>query len=120
MLKPIVALAALALSLSAAPAPAATAKVAEEPTMCANVLNFLPRIVRREQVAAIQPGTRVVLHAICPGEDLFDLGNAAGLSRTIAANPALADALARHGFRADDVIAIAIRGGAVDLYVHRF
>jgi hypothetical protein len=120
MLKPIAVLAALALAIPAAPALAGPMRVADDASMCANVLNFLPRIVRKEQVTAVRPGARVVLHSICRGEDLFDFGNAAGLGRTIAANPTLARALARQGWRADDVVGIAIRDGAVDLYVHRF
>ncbi|HVY50588.1 MAG TPA: hypothetical protein VHA07_03410 [Devosia sp.] len=88
--------------------------------MCANVLNFLPRIVRKEQVAAVAPGTAVLLHSICRGVQLNDFGNAAGLTRTIARNPTLSQALARRGWRPDDVVGINIHGDTVDLYVHRF
>lgn len=123
MLKPLAIAAAIALVVPLAatgPATAAPMSFAEQyARMCANMLNFVPRIVRKEQVAAIKPGTQVVLHSICRGVPLSDFGNAAGLGRTIAANPTLARALARHGWRPDDVIAVAIRGGVVDLYVHR-
>jgi hypothetical protein len=122
MRKPLIVLAALAvIAVAAAPVSTAPMSAVEQyQRMCANVLNFLPRIVRKEQVAAIRPDTRVVLHSICRGVDLFDFGNAAGLGRTIAANPTLARALSRHGWRPDDVVGIAIRGSVVDLYDHRF
>ena len=121
MLKPIAVVAALALAFPAPPVDAAPISARDQyARMCANVLAFLPRIVRKAEVAAVKPGTQVVLHSLCRGVDLFDLGNAAGLGRTIAANPTLARALARRGWVPDDVIGINIRGGVVDLYVHRF
>lgn len=120
MLKAI-AIAALGFALAVPPAGAAQLVASSDyEDSCANVLNFIPRIVRREAVAAVQPGTRVVLHQICQGVQLNDFGNAGGLGRTIAANPTLASALARNGWRPDDVVGVNIRSGAVDLYVHRY
>jgi hypothetical protein len=119
MLKPLVALTVLALALPATSSIAASSALEEYQRSCANVLNFLPRIVRKSAVAAIPEDAHVVVHSICRGVPLNDFGNAAGLTRTIAANPALVAELARWGYRPDDVIAIQINGDSVQLYVHR-
>jgi len=121
MLKP---LAALAIALiAAAPALPASAQLFNPSDAykrsCANVLNLLPRIVRKSEVAAIPDGAHIVLHNICSGVEMTDFGNAAGLRKTIAANHALSQALGARGYRADDVVALAIDGGSVQAYVHR-
>jgi len=94
MFKPlIVAAAALALAAPAAiasPALAQTFETSGYPKCNAGVLSFIPPIVRREAVAAVKPGAHVSVHQICRGYELNDFGNAAGLTRTIAANPTLA------------------------------
>jgi len=107
---------ALALSLAVPAAPAFAQD--DEARQCANIFNFLPRIIRREAVAAIGPDTRVVIHPICTDLQMITFGNAAGLSKTIAANPTLTEALARKRWRPDDVTAMNIHNGVVDLYVH--
>jgi hypothetical protein len=86
---------------------------------CGNILNLLPRIVRKDAVAAIPADARVNLHRVCAGVQLNDFGNAAGLGHAIAANAALRAALAHWNYRADDVVGIAIEGNSVQLYVHR-
>ena len=86
---------------------------------CAAVLDRQPRIVRKEAVTAIGPGAHVSVHPLCMGIGMFTFGNAAGLGKTIAANPVLAHALARYGLRGDDVTGIVINGNSVALYVHR-
>ena len=118
MIKAIAMLAALALVIPAAPAFAASNR-GDYQASCANVLNFIPRIVRKETVRAVAPDARVTLHGVCTGVDLFDFGNAGGLGKTIWANPTLRKALSRHGLRADDVVGINVRGNSVDLYIHR-
>ena len=85
---------------------------------CAGILDTLP-IVRKETVAAIGPGTRVVLHKVCGGVPMTTFGNAGGLTHTIAGNRVLTEALAAWGWRADDVVGIETGGARVDLYVHR-
>ncbi|MEO8757607.1 MAG: hypothetical protein ABI398_07625 [Devosia sp.] len=87
--------------------------------ICQGILARQPHIVRKEAVAAIGPDARVTIHPLCMDIDIQDLGNAAGLGKTIARNPNLAAALARRGWRGDDVTGIVIHGNAVDLYVHR-
>ena len=116
----VLALVAGLAALPAAPVLAAPMSALEQyERMCANVLNFTPRIVRKEAVAAIGSDKRIVVHSICRGVDLTESGNAAGLRRTIAANPVLRAALSRSGWRADDVVAIDPTGASVQLYVHR-
>ncbi|MDO8360796.1 MAG: hypothetical protein Q7T08_12260 [Devosia sp.] len=118
MLRIIVALAALSLTIPA-PMAAPLSPAEQYARMCANVLNFVPRIVRKSTVAAIGGDRPIVLHSICRGVEMTDFGNAAGLTRTIAANPVLRRALARYGWRPDDVISIDPTGETVHLYVHR-
>lgn len=118
MFKVIVAFAALSLTIPA-PMAAPLSPAEQYARMCANVLNFVPRIVRKSTVAAIGEDRPIVLHWICRGVDMTDFGNAAGLTRTIAANRVLRRALARHGWRPDDVISIDPTGETVHLYVHR-
>ena len=105
----------LALSL---PLPAMADTPAE--TVCRGALsNMGNTIVRKDTVRALGPGTRVYVMPFCMGVQLNDFGNAAGLGKTIGANPVLAAALARNGFRADEVTHIRINGNSVTLYVHR-
>jgi hypothetical protein len=115
----LAALLAAGLTLPAAPALAinsAPQMVAE----CESALDLMShRIVRRETVRAIGPEARVYVQPFCMGVGPLDFGNASGLGKTIGANPVLADALARSGFRADDVTNITISGNSVTLYVHR-
>jgi hypothetical protein len=87
--------------------------------MCGNVLNLLPQIVPKRDIAAIPDDAHVVLHRICTGVDLNSFGNAAGLRKTIGANPALRRALANGGYNSDQVVGISISGNTVQLYVHR-
>lgn len=118
MIKAIAMVAALALTVPAAPVFAASSVSAYQ-AGCANVLNYIPRIVRKQTVRAVGPDARVTLHGVCVGVDLFDFGNAGGLGKTIWANPTLHAALARRGLHADDVVGISVRGTSVDLYIHR-
>ena len=124
MLKPLIlAAAAFALAIPAAasgPALAQTFQVSGYPQCNAGILSFIPQIVRREAVAAVRPGAQVRVHQICRGYQLNDFGNAAGLTRTIASNPTLARALARSGWRADNVVGVnIINDRNVVLYVYR-
>jgi hypothetical protein len=61
---------------------------------------------------------KVTIHPICTGLNMVTFGNASGLSKTIAANPTLVQALAKHRWRPEDVTAINIHDTSVDLYVH--
>ena len=89
-------------------------------TVCRGALsNMSGTIVRKDTVRALGPSTRVYVMPFCMGVQLNDFGNAAGLGKTIGANPVLAKALARNGFRADEVTNIRINGNSVTLYVHR-
>ena len=89
-------------------------------TVCRGALsNMGNTIVRKDTVRAIGPGARVYVMPFCMGVQLNDFGNAAGLGKTIGANPVLAEALARNGFRADEVTNIRVNGNSVTLYVHR-
>ena len=112
------AFALIALLLTAAPA-GATFMVDPYAENCANFTNLLPRIVRKETVAAVDDDYSVSVRPFCRGVQFNDLGNAAGLTRTIANNDTLADALAERGWRPDDVMFIVITGDRVDLWVHR-
>ncbi|MBN9304495.1 MAG: hypothetical protein BGO82_12700 [Devosia sp. 67-54] len=104
--------------------PAAPALAINSPphlvAQCESALDMMShRIVRKETVRAIGPKTRVHVMPFCMGIGPLDFGNASGLGKTIGANPVLAKALARSGFRADDVTNITISGNSVTLYVHR-
>jgi hypothetical protein len=104
-----------ALALPAVPAFADTpAQLA-----CKSALEGQRTIVRKEAVRAVDHSYRVSIVPFCMGIQLNDFGNAAGLGKTIGSNPVLAAALARHGWRADDVTSIAINGNWVRLYIHR-
>ena len=118
MLKPLLVVALLAGGSAPALAAPPTA-LQQYQKMCGNVLNLLPRIVRKEAVAAIPNDAHVVLHTICTGVDLNSFGNSVGLTQTIAANRALASTLRQWNFTADDVVGIEIDGNTVQLYVHR-
>lgn len=120
MLKPALAIALLA-SL-ASPALAAPNQLTREQIyqrQCAAILNFLPSIVPKGDVAAIPANAHVAVHNICTGVSMNSFGNVVGLTRTIAANHALARALARRGYNADQVVGIQIQGNSVQLYVHQ-
>ena len=114
MLKPLI----IAALLAASTVPT-FAQSTQYERMCGNVLNILPRIVRPQAVLAVPSGASVTIHQICTGVQLNDFGNAAGLGRYIAQNRALSHALARQGYRPDDVVGVQIDGDAVQLYVHR-
>lgn len=81
-------------------------------------IDFLPS-VRKEAVAAVDESYKIGLRIFCVGEDFHDLGNAAGLTRTIAANPYLSTALDEKGARPDDVRFVRIVENRVTLWVHR-
>jgi len=117
MLKPL--LIAALVAVGATPAMADSNALQQYEHQCGNVLNILPRIVRKEAVAAIPSDANVSVHNICTGVQLDSFGNAAGLTQTIAANRALVRALGQWGYRPDDVVGIQINGNAVQLYVHR-
>jgi hypothetical protein len=112
--------AALSLAVPAVPAYAQQSMFTPNGTCSAGVFNFLPRIVRKDAVAAIGPEAHVTVREYCHGQQLNDLGNAADLTRTIANNPTLNAAIRRFGWTPDDVVGINIRGNNVDLLVHRY
>lgn len=97
-----------------APAPAAYADECE-----ASFASLIPRIVRKEAIAAVDAGTEVRLWQFCKGREFHDLGNAAGLTRTIGANPWLAEPIEAKGWRADDVRFVRIGDNFIDLWLHR-
>lgn len=104
-------------------APAAPVLAANSPpflvSACLSSLNGKRQIVRKETVRSIDRSWRVHVQPFCLGIQYNDLGNAAGLGKTIGANPVLAAALANRGWRADDVTSIVVSGHSVTLYVHR-
>ena len=81
--------------------------------------SLLPRIVKREAVAAVDASYEIHLWQFCSGREFHDLGNAAGLIGTIAANPLLADPIRRKDWRVDDVKFVRIENGRADLWLHR-
>lgn len=86
---------------------------------CRSSLDGMRTIVRKQTVQAIGADWHVSVMPFCMGVQYEDFGNAAGLGKTIGANPVLARALARSGFRADDVTSIVVGDKSVTLYVHR-
>ena len=69
--------------------------------------------------AAVDGSWDIEFWSFCRGLDFHDLGNAASLTRTIAANPYLAGPIAEKGWRADDVKFVRIGNGRIDLWLHR-
>ena len=113
----IAALLATGLALPAAPAVAAPKSSEYLAALCRSALQT--KIVRKEAVRAVGPEAHVRVIPFCVGIQIMDFGNAAGLGKTIGANPVLARALKRAGWLADDVTSIRIDGNSVRLYVHR-
>ena len=111
---------AAALTLAVPTVPAYAQLGIYRGTCSGSIFSSLPRIVRKEAVRAIGPDAHVTVHEYCHGLQLNDLGNAAGLTHTIANNPTLLAAIRRYGWVPDDVVGINIRGNNVDLYVHRY
>ena len=109
MLRPLL---AIALILAASAADAA-------PQCDPSFASGLPRVVRKEALAAVDSSYTLRFWQFCKGRDFFDLGNAATLTRTIAANPLLIGPIEAKGWRADDVKFIRIQNGIVDLWLHR-
>ena len=59
-------------------------------TVCRGALsNMSGTIVRKDTVRALGPSTRVYVMPFCMGVQLNDFGIAAGLGKTIGANPVL-------------------------------
>lgn len=118
MLKVLVAVTALGL----AAVPATPVFAANSPPYlvdsCRSQLQRMDTIVRKQTVAAVGPSAHVSVIPFCIGVQVDQFGNAAGLGKTIGANRTLARALARSGYKADDVTSITIRGNSVQLYVH--
>lgn len=80
---------------------------------------MLPRIVRKAEVAAVDESYKVRLWQFCKGLEFHDLGNAAALTRTIAANPLLAGPIKDKGWRPDDVMFVRVGPNFIDLWLHR-
>jgi hypothetical protein len=85
---------------------------------CAGELNFLPKIVTKEEIDAIKPDAKVSVQTICEGVKYSDFGNVGDLDKAIAGNKALEGALTAQNLKAEDVVGINIQPTAVDLYVH--
>ncbi len=117
MIRTLTIAALVAAGLSATPVLAANNSPDALVNACRSSLQTT--IVRKQAVQAIGKDARVSVIPFCMGVQFMDFGNAAGLGKTIAANPVLARALKRAGWRADDVTSIAINGNYVRLYVHR-
>ena len=79
----------------------------------------LPQVVSKAAVAAVDASYDIELWSFCRGLEFHDLGNAPGLTRTIAANPWLASPIEAKGWRPDDVKFVRIANGRVDLWLHR-
>ena len=118
MFKAIAIVAAFTIAVPVVPALAANSPPALV-AACQSALEGQPRIVRKEAVRAIGKGAHIYVVPFCIGIQVDQFGNAAGLGKTIGANPVLAAVLKRHGWRADDVTGIVITGNSVRLYVHR-
>jgi hypothetical protein len=81
--------------------------------------SLLPRVVKKEAVAAVDQSYEINFWQFCKGREFHDLGNAAALTRTIAANPYLAGPIEQKDWRVDDVKFVRIENGRVDLWLHR-
>lgn len=79
----------------------------------------LPQAVSKEAVAAVDASYNIELWQFCRGLDFHDLGNAATLTSTIAANPHLIGPIEQKGWRADDVKFVRVGNGRIDLWLHR-
>jgi hypothetical protein len=109
MLRPLLA----ALVIFAAPATSLAADC--DPAFAAG----LPQAVSQDAVAAVDDSYDIEFWEFCRGREFRDLGNAATLTRTIAANPYLIGPIEQKGWRADDVKFVRIANGRIDLWLHR-
>lgn len=112
MLRPLI---VAALILGAVPAAPVLAAEECQPAFA----NFIPRIVRKSAVEAIDGSYEVRLWSFCRGLEFHDAGNAGGLTRTIAANPVLAKPIEAKDWSVEDVKFIRVGDGFVDLWLHR-
>lgn len=105
--------------LAAAPASPLVATAAHAAECQAAFSNFIPRIVRKSTVEAVDGSYEVRLRSFCRGVEFNDLGNAASLISTIASKPFLTDPIEEKGWRVDDVKFVAVGDGVIDLWLHR-
>ena len=79
----------------------------------------LPLAVSKGAVAAVDDSYDIEFWQFCRGLDFHDLGNAATLTSTIAANPHLAGPIEQKGWRVDDVKFVRLGNNRIDLWLHR-
>jgi hypothetical protein len=79
----------------------------------------LPQAVSKAAVAAVDNSYDIELWSFCRGLDFHDLGNAASLTATIAANPLLREPIEAKDWSVDDVKFVRIGNGRIDLWLHR-
>ena len=117
MLRPLLLAALILGAASAAPVLGTVSPTQQE---CQPAFsNFIPRIVRKSAVEAVDDSYEVRVWSFCRGLEFNDTGNAGGLTRTIAANPVLTEPIEDKGWSAEDVMFIRIGDGFVDLWLHR-
>lgn len=85
----------------------------------AGFANFLPRIVRKSAIEAVDHSYDVHLYGFCKGFEFHDNGNAGGLTKTIANNRYLADPIEELGWLVEDVKFVRVGDGTIDLWLHR-
>jgi hypothetical protein len=85
----------------------------------AGFASSLPLIVRKSAIEAVDETYDVNLYGFCKGFEFHDTGNAGGLTRTIAANPYLADPIEDLGWSVDDVKFVRVGDRSIDLWLHR-
>jgi hypothetical protein len=81
--------------------------------------NFIPRIVRKSAIQAVDESYEVRLWSFCRGLQFNDLGNAAGLISTIATKPFFTDPIEDKDWSVDDVKFVRVGDGFIDLWLHR-
>lgn len=87
---------------------------------CGDAMGYL-RIVRKTELA--HEFAKISVQPICEGDDAGSIrstGNAGGLRTTIGADEAMAAALAKKDYAANDVVGVVFGGGnTLILYVHK-
>ena len=89
----------------------------ESDKSCAAELNFLPKIVTKEEIDAVKTDAKINVLPICEGVKYSDFGNVGDLDKTLAGNQTIEAALTAQNLKAENVVGINILPNSVDLYV---
>ncbi len=108
-----------ALILGAVPVSGTISTAASAEECSPAFANFIPRIVRKSAIQAVDESYDVHLYGFCPKLEFHDSGNAGGLTRTMAANPYIVGPIEDLGWSVEDVKYVRVGDNSIDLWLHR-